>query len=131
MVVIIQGEQQQAEGMQVPAGMQAAAGKQGTVLASPDTAATVHHSEVAVHTAVAGMAAAAEVGEGMPAAAGGSLVGVGGRMFAGAVVGSKGVDDAQGVEAGGRSLHGRGVASGTLLVTYACVVKVAGDTVAS
>ena len=113
----------------MPAGMQAAAGKQGAVPAYPDTAATVHHTEVAVHIAVAGMAA--EVGEGMPAAAGGSLVGVGGRMFAGAVVGSKGVDDAQGVEAGGRSLLGRGVASGTLLVTYACVVKVAADTVAS
>lgn len=113
----------------MPAGMQVAAGKQGTVLASPDTAATVHHTEVAAHIAVAGMAA--EVGEGMPAAAGGSPVGVGGRIAAGEVVDSKGVDDAQGVEAGGRSRHGRGVVWGTLLVTYACVVKVAADTVAS
>lgn len=128
-MVITQGEQQQAEGMQVPAGMQVAAGKQGTVLASPDTAATVHHTEVAVHIAVAGMAA--EVGEDMPAAAGGSPVGVGGRKSAGEVVDSRGVDGAQGVEAGGHSLHGRGVVGGTLLVTYACVVKAAAGTVAS
>ena len=125
--VITQGEQQHGEGTQVAAGMQ------DTVLGSPDTAAIVRHTEVAVHIAEVGMAAG--VGEDMPdAAAGGSPVVVEGHMSAEEVGDSKEVDDALGVEAGGHSLHGRGVVLGTLLVTCvveACVVEVAADTVAS
>ena len=132
-LVITQGEQQQGEGTQVAAGMHAAADKQGTVLASPDTAAIVLHTEVAVNMAVVGMAAG--VGEGMPAAAaGGSPVGVEGRTSAEEVGDSRGVDDVLGVEAVGHSLHGRGVVMEIPLVTcvvQACVVQVAADTVAS
>ena len=137
-LVITPGEQQQGEGTQVAAGMHAAADKQGTVLASPDTAAIVRHTEVAVHIAVVGMAAG--VGEGMPAvAAGGSPVGVEGHMSAEEVGDSREGDDVLGVEAVGQSLHGRGVVMNILLVTCAveacaveaCAVEVAVDTVAS
>ena len=132
-LAITQEEQQRGEGMQVAAGMQAAADKQDIVLACPDTAAIVHHTEVAVHTAEVGMAAG--VGEGMPAAAvEGSPVGVEGHMSAEEVGDSREVDDVQGVEAGGHSLHGRGVGLETLLVTCvveACVEEVAADIVAS
>ena len=131
-LVITQGEQQQGEGTQVAAGMQVVAGKQDTVPAFLDTAAIVRHTEVAVHIAVVGMAAG--VGEGMPAAAGGSPVEVEGRMSAEEVGDSKGVDDALGVEAGGHSLHGRGGVMGVPLETCiveAYVVKVAADTAAS
>ena len=131
-LVITQGEQQQQrDGTQVAAGMQVAAGKQDTVPACLDTAAIVRHTEVAVHIAVVGMAAG--VGEGMPAAAGGSPAGVEGRMSAEEEGDRRGVGDALGVEAGGDSLHGRGLAMGIPLAACgeAYVVKVAADTVAS
>lgn len=117
-LVIIQEEQQQGEGMQM------AAGKQGTVLVLPDTAATVHHTELAAHIAVVGRAA--EVGEGMHA--GGIPVGVQGHMLVEEVVDSRGLDDALGVAAGPPpSLLGRGW--DILLVT--CVVEAPADTAVS